>query len=166
MMMKLDAIVSTGGTGMWSDRACPVRLTGMELHWDEGDACGELRVYFDTRDWHTGRDGMIYTDAVFLDGLRQLLAGLGCVDSGSVDYSEQGMQGSDWVSLDVSAESVPSFRAWHARQLLEGLHHKHLCAKGTAPRLWHFDDFLQHIQDCNADYDSEVIAACDLLLQR
>lgn len=70
---------------------------------------GELRVYFDTRVWDVERDGIIYGDPVWLSDLHQLLAEKyrfcgGIIDRvrGAITYSEAGMQGDNYVSLDVN----------------------------------------------------------------
>ena len=53
-------------------------------------------------------DGLIYTDKDFIAELRMFLAQHG-LPGDDVDYSEQGMQGDDYVSLDAGEEFV---RAW------------------------------------------------------
>jgi hypothetical protein len=59
-----------------------------------------LRVHFDTASWDTYTDGLIYTDKQFMTELRELLTAQG-FDASDVSYSEQGMQGDDYVSCDV-----------------------------------------------------------------
>ena len=100
-MRKLSATLHTCGDGYWSNKARAVTETAVNLAYtnDELDF-GELRVYFDTRTWDVAKDGLIYTDSDFLADLKALLTDLGC-DASDVDYSEQGMQGDNYVSLDV-----------------------------------------------------------------
>ena len=43
-------------------------------------------------------DGLIYTDNNFIAGVREAFG------TNDIDYSEQGMQGEDYVSFDVSGE--------------------------------------------------------------
>ena len=73
---------------------------------DEQDF-GELRVYFDTDTWNVNTDGLIYTDSKFKQDLMKFVKEQGLV----VDlcYSEQGMQGDNYVSLDVGAEFLDSW---------------------------------------------------------
>jgi hypothetical protein len=73
---------------------------------DEGDF-GELCVYFNTDTWNVDKDGLIYTDSLFKQDLMQFVAEQGLV----VDlcYSEQGMQGDNYVSLDVGKEFLDSW---------------------------------------------------------
>jgi hypothetical protein len=70
---------------------------------------GELCVYFDTEDWDVNTDGLIYTDKQFLQELNAFLLQQGLTEVG---YSEQGMQGDNYVSLDVGAEFIKSFKSY------------------------------------------------------
>jgi hypothetical protein len=109
-MYKITAMLPTAGDGYWSNKSKTVRVTGLAVTYenDEGDF-GELCAYFDTKTWSVKRDGLIYTDSQFLDDLRATLASMGLA-AGDVDYSEQGMQGDDYVSLDVGEKFLKS---WH-----------------------------------------------------
>ena len=105
----MDRVVfSTGGDGYWSHVSKDVEITDMKLGYvsDEQDF-GELRVYFDTATWNVNKDGLIYTDSLFKQELMQFVKQQGLV----VDlcYSEQGMQGDNYVSLDVGAEFLDSW---------------------------------------------------------
>ena len=105
----MDRVVfSTAGDGYWSNVSKDVEVTDMQLGYvsDEQDF-GELRVYFDTDTWNVNKDGLIYTDSRFEQDLMQFVKQQGLV----VDlcYSEQGMQGDDYVSLDVGAEFLDSW---------------------------------------------------------
>lgn len=108
-MFHVDWNLDTAGDGYWSRVAKTVRVTRLEMPYvNKEDTFGELRVYFDTKTWSVAMHGLIYTDSRFIDQLRDLLhiAGL----SSHVDYSEQGMQGTDYVSLDVGEEFIRSWR--------------------------------------------------------
>jgi len=100
-MLKCKASLQTAGDGYWSTVAKAVEITSLQLAYtnDELDF-GELRVYFNTRTWDTYKDGLIYTDTLFLEDLCLMLDNLG-FDATDVGYSEQGMQGDNYVSLDV-----------------------------------------------------------------
>ena len=105
----MDRVVfSTAGDGYWSNVSKDVEVTDMKLGYvsDEQDF-GELRVYFDTTTWNVNKDGLIYTDSKFRQDLMQFVKQQGLV----VDlcYSEQGMQGDNYVSLDVGAEFLDSW---------------------------------------------------------
>ena len=105
----MDRVVfSTAGDGYWSNVSKDVEVTDMKLGYvsDEQDF-GELRVYFDTDTWNVNTDGLIYTDSQFKQDLMRYVKQQGLV----VDlcYSEQGMQGDDYVSLDVGKEFLDSW---------------------------------------------------------
>jgi hypothetical protein len=101
---------NTAGDGYWSNTAKTVEITDMQLGYvsDEGDF-GELRVYFNTDTWNVNTDGLIYTDRLFKQELMAFVKEHGLV----VDlcYSEQGMQGDNYVSLDVGKEFLDSWAA-------------------------------------------------------
>jgi hypothetical protein len=101
---------STSGTGYWSRAQKTVQIVDMRLGYvsDEKDF-GELCVYFNTKDWDVNVDGLIYTDRQFLQELNEFLVAQGLC---AADYSEQGMQGDNYVSLDVEEEFIA---AWEAK---------------------------------------------------
>lgn len=107
-----QTIFSTSGDGYWSDVVKPVLITNMRVAYvnDEGDF-GELRVFFDTKFWDVNVDGLIYTDKQFLSDLREFCDKQGLVGA-DVEYSEQGMQGDNYVSLDVGKAFLD---AWDAK---------------------------------------------------
>lgn len=104
-----QVVFSTAGDGYWSNVAKTVRIEDMRLGYvsDEKDF-GELRVYFNTQDWDVNKDGLIYTDGLFLEELNAFLF---AHDLGDASYSEQGMQGDNYVSLDVDADFIAKWEA-------------------------------------------------------
>ncbi len=106
-----EVILHTGGGGYWSNTQRAVRIVNMGLGYisDELDF-GELRVYFDTSTWDVEQDGLIYTDRQFERELREFLNTQGLVGK-DVSYSEQGMQGDDYVSCDVGKKFLKSWAA-------------------------------------------------------
>jgi hypothetical protein len=108
--METTIILNTDGRGLWSSKSKPVIVTGMDCiitkMEDEDQLFGELMVRFDLASWDTDKDGLIYTDDLFLEGLHTFLKSQGFTveASNDVSYSEQGMQGDEYVSLDVSSE--------------------------------------------------------------
>jgi hypothetical protein len=104
----MKVMFNTSGDGYWSNVSKAVEVTDMQLGYVSDDKdFGELRVYFDTDTWNVNTDGLIYTDSLFKQDLMQFVKEQGLV----VDlcYSEQGMQGDDYVSLDVGAEFLDSW---------------------------------------------------------
>jgi hypothetical protein len=84
---------------------------------DDDEEHGELRVYFDVKTWDVKNDGLIYTDKQFIRELHQALKLLGFTDSEVKDvyYTEQGMQGRDFVSLEANLEFINGFRRVFAK---------------------------------------------------
>jgi len=109
-MITFNRNINTDGTGLWSRTAALVRVVGAELSYenDEGNF-GELRVYFDRKSWEVRKEGLIYTDRQFLTELREHLNS-SRLEGNDVDYSEQGMQGDDYVSLDVGKDFIDSWK--------------------------------------------------------
>jgi len=101
---------TTAGDGYWSTASKTVEIVNMELGYseEEPEYGGELMVYFNTATWDVNTDGLIYTDGDFIEELRMFLKQHGLPGT-EVSYSEQGMQGDDYVSLDASTEFV---NAW------------------------------------------------------
>ena len=98
----------TDGGGYWSEVARDIRITDIQCSYDpEYKEYGELLVYFDTKDWDVSKDGLIYTDKLFMSYLKDFCDKHGLTDD--VDYSEQGMQGDDYVSCDVGADFIASW---------------------------------------------------------
>ena len=104
---------NTNGLGYWSRTAKAVRIVDMRINYvnDERDF-GELCVYFNTEDWDVNKDGLIYTDKQFMQELKAFLDAHG-LPSKDVSYSEQGMQGDDYVSCDIV--SAKFLQAWEAK---------------------------------------------------
>ncbi len=110
--METTTILNTDGTGLWSRTAKSVVITGIDCvvsKYEDEDSeslYGELRVGFDTASWLTDELGLIYTDKLFLKELREFLVSQGFTAEAAdqVEYSEQGMQGDDYVSLDVDVK--------------------------------------------------------------
>ena len=112
-MITNNAVINTAGNGLWSNVATAVTLEGFSVPYiNEEQDFGELCVHFDTTTWNVEKDGLIYTDSQFLNEVEYLLTNLG-YDMSDVSYSEQGMQGDDYVSMDVGPAFLVSHRALH-----------------------------------------------------
>ena len=106
--MEVTIILNTDGKGLWSSKSKPVVITNLSLSIskiqdDDNRMFGELCVYFDEASWNTDDHGLIYTDKTFLTELHNFLKTQGFSEQSleGVHYSEQGMQGDDYVSLDA-----------------------------------------------------------------
>jgi hypothetical protein len=104
-------VFNTAGDGYWSNVAKPVEIVDMRINYvNDEQNFGELCVYFDTDTWNVNTDGLIYTDSQFKIDLMAFIKQHGLVVD--LSYSEQGMQGDDYVSLDVGADFLAS---WYAK---------------------------------------------------
>ena len=101
---KVNWQTHTGGNGLWSKEQKAVTILEVSLRNvnDEGDF-GELCARFDTKTWNCDADGLIYTDNIWLDEFRALMRSLGFTRAAvnDISFSEQGMQGYNFVSMDV-----------------------------------------------------------------
>jgi hypothetical protein len=115
-IVKLVKSISatTNGKGYWSDVKRKVKIEAIEIdgitddNFDEIDPRDKtqipvmmyLRVYFNRKSWNTETHGLIYTDKKWITELRKGLREIG-VEAAGLDYTEQGMQGDDYVSLSI-----------------------------------------------------------------
>lgn len=110
MKIPFNAMLHTSGKGYWSTRRATVEITHIRLAYvDEDEEFGELRVYFATDTWDVDSDGLIYTDSLWLRELHTELEYAG-YNADDVSYSEQGMQGNMFVSLDVGKDFIDSYK--------------------------------------------------------
>jgi hypothetical protein len=102
---------NTNGLGYWSRTAKAVEIVDVRVTYvnDEKDF-GELRVYFNTDTWDVNTMGLIYTDKQFMRELNAFLVEQGLA---TVSYSEQGMQGDNYVSCDIVGAKF--LQAWEAK---------------------------------------------------
>ena len=104
--MNVFTTLTTGGDGLWSNKQRDVDVTQLRLQYCNPERnFGELCVHFTPASWDTATDGLIYTDTQFLYELRVYLMTIGFTEAEALDvnYSEQGMQDDEYVSLDVGA---------------------------------------------------------------
>jgi 5-methylcytosine-specific restriction endonuclease McrBC GTP-binding regulatory subunit McrB len=110
--MKIDLHTFTSGSGHWSTRVTTVMVNAVELDILDNDEesesrFGELRAYFAEDQWNCNVDGLIYTDQVWLDTFRSALSvvlgfSIDSVKNDVLMFSEHGMQGENYVSMDVN----------------------------------------------------------------
>lgn len=103
-----DALrLRTSGGGCWSRVRKDVRITLLSVM-NPDETYRELRVYFNPTDWNINVDGLIYSDPGFEKGFRAMLKSIGLPED-DVHYSEQGMQGVDYVSMDCGETFTKAF---------------------------------------------------------
>lgn len=102
---KVNLLTSTEGNGYWSRVVKDsVKIIKLDLnHYEDNFEDFELRAYFSKKTWNVEKHGLIYTDKLWLTTFKKSLSDLGFSKNSvkSIDYSEQGMQGEDYVSMDV-----------------------------------------------------------------
>jgi hypothetical protein len=104
---KVNFVTKTDGNGYWSTVAKTIRVNRVEVASVGNDGTyGELRVYFDPTEWDVESDGLIYSDPGWMVSFRSCMATLGFSEAALSDigYTEQGMQGDNYVSLDVGQD--------------------------------------------------------------
>lgn len=119
VLPKFKAECHTDGKGFWSKVKKKVRLNKAEVFFYEedfikfllrdNDAHAHLKVYFPRTSWDYDKHGLIYTDRLFVRELRTAFKNYGLTFKPSeLDYTEQGMQGDDYVSLYVYGKFLTS----------------------------------------------------------
>ena len=104
MINQYRESVMTSGTGLWSNVSKDVVTVGFRISYiNEKSDFGELRIYFDTDSWNVEEDGLIYTDPLFLANIREAFG------TDDIQYSEQGMQGDNFVSFDIGSEFITMY---------------------------------------------------------
>jgi hypothetical protein len=113
---KFKVEAKTYGNGLWSNECRKIlhRRAAIEFFSEESandfkfaefkSNFAELRVYFPKKCWDTKKHGLIYTDKNWIKEFRAGLINLGFSNIAvkGIDYSEAGMQGRNYVSLDVN----------------------------------------------------------------
>src|SRR5271167_3715880 len=121
---KITAFGPKGG-GLWGDHpeVQTYRIKRIVAHLTPGDRAGDdwgnIDIYLDgyhgggvkgkdAKGNHTILGGLIYTDKTFEKHLKDLLAGVPAMKYvKSLGYSEQGMQGSKFVNMDIDFKKFP-----------------------------------------------------------
>ena len=118
-MQQVIATLHTNGDGLWSDVQRAVDVNNITINGINAEGnFAELCVHFNTNTWDVDADGLIYTDERFMAELRELLvrAGFTAEEAACVDYSEQGMQGDDYVSCDISDAAVAAYKRLYPQE--------------------------------------------------
>lgn len=115
--MKINIHTATDGDGLWTKHKTNVTIKELQVHRlfrdasDKNNFHGELRALFRKKDWNIEKHGLIYTDKGWMRHFRNRLLEMGFSKkaTNSINYSEQGMQGDDYVSLDIGSEFIKEF---------------------------------------------------------
>lgn len=108
MMTKVNFLCQTSGKGFWSAESKDTHITGVGLGFsNEEETFGELRARFTKDSWDVDTDGLIYTDPMWIREFRsKLQEAFHLTDAAvaDIEYSEQGMQGDNYVSMDIGKD--------------------------------------------------------------
>ena len=105
LILKGEEVTAFGkkSKGLWgqSDEPKTFKIDKVVLHYlDDEDPVGTIDVYL--QGYKSKDNGLIYTDKAFLASFRALLKEKGLFSKFKyVEYSEQGMQGNNFVNMDV-----------------------------------------------------------------
>lgn len=117
-MIAVKKMLATDGKGYWTNKVKQVLVTGVSLGYINEEAdFGELCVYFSEDTWDVNKDGLIYTDKRFMRLLQGVLNAMG-LDGSDVEYSEQGMQGNNYVSCDVGEKFIDSLASKYPEEFI------------------------------------------------
>jgi len=121
---KTPMICSTKGDGHWSSEERAVITPKIQMEMDMGEVeeltpCEgpqmfiHIKAYFTKKTWRNDDHGLIYTDSKWLKDFRKQFTNqfptLAWMVKG-IDYTEQGMQGSNYVSLSLYLTSMASIK--------------------------------------------------------
>ena len=122
---SVDFTAKVAGDGLWSETKTTVRVIGLEISVYQNDEIsggkrwGSLNAYFDTKTWDIDKIGLIYTDSKFTPSLTKELIKLGfdksAVSPDKLWYSEQGMQGIDFVNFDIEIEFIEGWEQLYGK---------------------------------------------------
>lgn len=107
---RVNFVTKTDGKGYWSSKVKTVKINRVHLAYiDDEGTFGELCAYFDHKEWDVNNDGLIYSDMgwkhTFLTCMENEF-GFGPDAILDISYSEQGMQGENYVSMDVGKQFI------------------------------------------------------------
>jgi hypothetical protein len=108
---KVNFCFSTDGKGHWSRKEKQVshKKIGLKIFDPKSNPSFQLNVYFNKKDWNVSSHGLIYTDESWLKDLANELSKMGFKNTRHINYSEQGMQGDNYVNLDVTKDFSNQF---------------------------------------------------------
>lgn len=108
--------------GFWSNEKKKVKIIGFDISVNTTSDFGYLDVYFDKSTWNSEKDGLIYTDKTWFEELKSAFVSefsLSKKAADDIDYSEQGMQGNDCVSLDCGPYFVKEYFQKFTRRITQ-----------------------------------------------
>lgn len=117
-------VACTNGSGLWSSAERNVRIKkidfgGIVYFPEDHSLTAYLRAHFQKKDWDVEKHGLIYTDRrwekQFASQFVKLKEFNKLVASRNVGYTEQGMQGDNYVSLALRIEGLKNVQKFFDR---------------------------------------------------
>lgn len=114
-------ICNTSGKGIWSNRVCPVAVSRVKISISDWSDDGfdwplgcrgyvAIDAYFSKKSWNTSKHGLIYTDPKWIKEFNKQMKAINPdLFCSEIDYTEQGMQGDNFVSLQMSPKNIKQF---------------------------------------------------------
>lgn len=107
--MSTKIVCQCDGKGMWSDCTRTTTISNVRIvvqpisQLEDGSITQvfEFEVYFSKKDWNVDKHGLIYTDDGWLNDFCKGFGEMTGYNFKELDYTEQGMQGDNYVSLDI-----------------------------------------------------------------
>lgn len=111
LKFKINQKIPVGGNGLWSSEIKDVLITRLQQKYVSESGHGYFDAYFTKKSWNPYKCGLIYTDRTFIQELRKTLVVLGFSEKvvKHLTYTEQGMQGDNYVSLEANAAFCKEF---------------------------------------------------------
>lgn len=117
--VPVSITASTDGMGSWTSERRPMKIHKIRfkpyIYTENGVGSIYVDASFYVKDWDTDRHGLVYTDEKWLREFRKAFYAKFPAMKGidpRIDYTEQGMQGRNYVSLQmwVSKGRMSRFR--------------------------------------------------------
>ena len=109
---------STNGSSLWSSDKKKVKVYKLypSTVWD---GYVTFEASFLKKDWNVNKLGLIYTDKLWIKEFRNNLVKLGVPRgiANTIDYTEQGMQGDNYVSLETNNNNFAKLMCWKIEKI-------------------------------------------------
>lgn len=120
--VKKPFVCEAYGNGFWSyeNKKTTVKKITFEVGYFTGDSVTlYAKVFFTQKEWNIEKDGLIYTDTNWIKDFNKNFVKLpevkNLVKMKDIDYTEQGMQGDNYVSLSFDVRGKDNIMEFFSR---------------------------------------------------
>ncbi|APC25816.1 hypothetical protein BST79_gp303 [Only Syngen Nebraska virus 5] len=108
--IPVNKLIMVGNDGLWNRASKEVFVTKIMMFVgttiddpDDEPYSSDLQIFFKTSTWDIKKHGLIYTEKNFMEEIKSFMLESGVPEDvvSDVQYSEQGMQGTNYVSCDA-----------------------------------------------------------------